>query len=318
MRFARRQLLVGGAGALAAGFAGAGSRAAGDGPLVRILNRSEPTACAEKDNVTLELFSEEVRRFTVEAVHPAYIGTLNVDRWLPDLANCEQVVSTAPVYSFHPARKTIYETVEWQLIGYVFAKFWRPTLVPFRVGDTVHEGFHVLQLWTRFQERAEEILVVYPGDGYWRARPLPPAHLRWTAYGTSFLVGPVETDGRPIVDIAAMAFDPETKTFSFDFVRGGQGTLRLAQLDQESIRLDVVFDRPVGEGRPFAALRSMYVTEHNSDVARLAWRVEAGHFEEAPVMAFREARARALWAGRVVPSRHNTSAPDMVLHGFSR
>lgn len=318
MRLDRRRLLAGGVGTLAVGFAGAGSRADGDGPLVRILNRSEPTACAEKDNVTLELFSEEVRRFTVEAIHPAYIGTLNVDRWLPDLAHCEQVVSTAPVYSFHPARKTIYETVEWQLIGYVFAKFWRPTLVPFRVGDTVHEGFHVLQLWTRFQERAEEILVVYPGDGYWRARPLPPAHLRWSAYGSSFLVGPVETDGRPIVDMAAMAFDPETKTFSFDFVRGGRGALRLAHLDQERIALEVAFDRPVGNGRPFAALRSMYVTEHNADVARLAWRVAAGHFEEAPLPVFREARARELWAGRIVPSRHNTSAPDHVFRDFAR
>ncbi|MCS6779913.1 MAG: hypothetical protein NZ555_09440 [Geminicoccaceae bacterium] len=318
MRLDRRGLLLAGAGGLAAGLVPGAARAAADGPLVHILNRSEPTACAEKDNVTLELFSEEVRRFTVEAVHPAYIGTLDVDRWLPDLRNCEQVVSTAPVYSFHPARKTIFETVEWQLIGYVFAKFWRPSLVPFRVGETVHEGFHVLQLWTRFQERAEEILVVYPGDGYWRARPLPPAHLRWSAYGSSFLVGPVETDGRPIVDIAAMAFDPESKTFTFDFVRGGRGTLRLAHLDQERIELAVTLDPAVADGRPFAALRSMYVTEHNSDVARLAWRVAAGHFEEAPLTAFREARARELWAGRLVPSRHNTSAPDHVFRDFAR
>lgn len=285
---------------------------------VTVVNRSEPTACAEKDNVTLELVSDEVRRFTVEAIHPAYIGTLDVDRWLPDLRNCRTVVSNAPEYSFHPARKTIYETVEWQLVGYTFAKFWRPTLVPFRVGETVHEGFHVLQLWTRFQERAEEILVIYPGDGYWRARPLPPAHLRWSAYGSSFLVGPVETDGRPIVDIASMAFDPASKTFAFDFVRGGRGTLRLAHLDQERIELEVVLDAPVGDGRPFAALRSMYVAEHNADVARLAWRSGPERFEEASLPAFREARAFELWAGRLLPSRHNTSAPDHVFRGFAR
>ncbi|MCS6877980.1 MAG: hypothetical protein RMK73_07715 [Geminicoccaceae bacterium] len=310
----RRRFLAEGA-ALAVGFAT--GRADAAELFVRVVNRSEPTACAEKDNVTIELISGAVRRFEVEAVHPAYIGTLNVDRWLPDLTNCEQVVSTAPEYSFHPARKTIYETVEWQLVGYVFAKFWRPTLVPFRVGDTVHGGFHVLQLWTRFQERAEEILVVYPGDGYWRARPLPPAHLRWTAYGTSFLVGPVETRGRPMVDVSAMAFVPETKTFTFDFARGGHGTLRLAHLDQERITLEVAFDRPIGDDRPFAALRSMYVTEFNADVARIAWRVPAGHFEEAPLPAFREALASELWAGRIVPSRHNTSAPDMILRRFA-
>lgn len=314
MNLARRNFLVS-TGALAVELLG--RQSAAEDLFVHVINRTEPTACAEKDNVTIEFVSPRVRSFEVEAVHPAYIGTLNVDRWLPDLTNCQHVVSTAPEYSFHPARKTIFETVEWQLVGYVFAKFWRPTLVPFRVGDVVHDGFHVLQLWTRFQERAEEILVVYPGDGYWRARPLPPAHLRWTAYGTSFLVGPVETAGRPMVDITAMEFVPETKTFTFTFARGGGGRLRLAHLDQERITLEVLFDRPIGDGRPFAALRSMYVTEHNADVARLAWRVPGGHFEEAALPTFREAHASELWAGRLVPSRHNTSAPDMILRRFA-
>ena len=35
----------------------------------------------------------------------------------------------------------------------------------------------------------------------WRARPLPPANLKWSAYGSSFLIGPIETVGRPLVDI---------------------------------------------------------------------------------------------------------------------
>ena len=42
-------------------------------------------------------------------------------------------------------------------------------------------------------------MVLYPPDGYWRARPLPFEDMRWTAYGSSFLVGPVETQERPIV-----------------------------------------------------------------------------------------------------------------------
>ncbi len=315
MRYGRRRVLgaVGAVGLVL----GRAPKLAAEGLLVTLRNLSEPTACAEKDNVTLELLSAEVRRFTVEAVHPAYIGMLDVDRWLPDLANCQAVVSTAPEYGFHPARRTIHETVEWQLVGYTFAKFWRPSLVPFRVGETVHEGFHVLQLWTRFQERAEEILVAYPGDGYWRARPLPPAHLRWTAYGSSFLVGPVETAGRPIVDIAAMAFDPASRSFDMEFVRGGRGTLRLAHLDQDRIELEVAFSQPVGEGRPFAALRSMYVTETNNDVARLAWRGSGERFEEVPVMRAGEARVSELWAGRHIPSRHNTSAPDHIFRRFS-
>jgi hypothetical protein len=33
-------------------------------------------------------------------------------------------------------------------------------------------------------------------------------------------------------------------------------------------------------------------------------------------MAFRSARATDLWTGRLVPSRHNTSAPDLVFNRF--
>ena len=33
-------------------------------------------------------------------------------------------------------------------------------------------------------------------------------------------------------------------------------------------------------------------------------------------MGFKGAKATDLWAGRLVPSRHNTSAPDMRFGGF--
>jgi len=34
-------------------------------------------------------------------------------------------------------------------------------------------------------------------------------------------------------------------------------------------------------------------------------------------MSFKRAGTVELWAGRSVPSRHNTSAPDMVFRDFS-
>ncbi len=50
---------------------------------------------------------------------------------------------------------------------------------------------------------------------------------------------------------------------------------------------------------------------------RLAWRVPGGKaYEAAPVMEFRRADALELWAGRRLPSRHNTSAPDMIFGDF--
>ena len=287
---------------------------------VDVVNASESTLCAEKDNVYLKLSSPEIRRFKVEAEHPAYMGTIVVDRWAHDLRNCE--FSSDPAFKATPRRVTIYETEEWQLVGLTFPAFWRPAEVPVRVGDRVENGLHLLQLWTRFQDRAEEVLVLYPADGYWRARPLPPAHLRWSAYGSSFLVGPVELDGRPFVDLREIVFEPATKTFRLAFARGGGGTLRLEKLDQERIVLEVALDPAAGGGgaapRPFAALRSMYVTEGNADVAHVAWRSpDAQRWTQEPVMDFKQARAVELWAGRLTPSRHNTSAPDMLFRDFS-
>lgn len=283
---------------------------------VEIINDSTPTRCAEEDNVYLKLQAEQVRRFRIEARHPAYVGTIVADRWAPDFTNC--TMAGGADYKFERRRQTLYETEDWQLVGLTFPNFWRPNSVPVRVGQRTESGFHLLQLWTRFQERAEEVLVLYPADGYWRARPLAPQTLRASAYGSSFLVGPVEVQGRPLVDIREVTFDPATRTFSLAFARGGGATLRLDTLDQERIDLDVTIEPPVGATQPFAALRSMYVTETNSDVAQVAWREEGSAlWLDAPVMSFKRARAVEFWAGRRVPSRHNTSAPDFTLRGFS-
>jgi len=289
---------------------------ASDALAVDVINESEPTLCAEKDNVYLKLQSGEARRFTVEAVHPAYIGTILVDRWKPDFTKCD--MSSDPAFKFQRRRVTIYETEEWWLVGHTFDSFWRPNQVPVRVGNRVENGLHLLQLWTWVDGRADEVLVLYPADGYWRARPKPPSNLRWSAYGSSFLIGPVETEGRPIVDIKDISYDPETKTFTTSFVRGGSATLRVEKLDDERIVLDVNLSQTVPATRPFAALRSMFVSEGNSDVARIGWRAKGSEaWQQAGLMEFKRATASELWAGRLVPSRHNTSAPDRVFRDFN-
>ena len=62
----------------------------------------------------------------------------------------------------------------------------------------------------------------------------------------------------------------------------------------------------------------MYVTDFNNDVARIAVREKgAKGWREEAIMAFKRATATDVWAGRIAPSRHNTSSPDMVFNGFS-
>jgi hypothetical protein len=283
---------------------------------VEVLNASVPTLCAETDNVYLKLVSAKVESFAIEASHPAYAGTIVVDRSAPDFRNCD--MSSDPAYRAEPRRVTLYETAEQQLIGHTFSSFWRPNTVPVRVGERVTTGLHLLQLFTKYKERTEEVVVLYPPDGYWRARPLPPVNLSWSAYGSSFLIGPVESEARPFVDIKEVAFDPQTRSFRLSFARGGAATLRLDAADEERTALDVRFDRPVDSGRPFAALRSMFVTETNADVARLAWRAPGAlAYSTMPIMAFQRAEALELWTGRRLPSRHNTSAPDLAFRAFA-
>lgn len=284
---------------------------------VETKNLSEKVLCAEKDNVYIPMSAPDLRSFRIQAVHPAYVGTIVTDRWAPDWTSCD--MSHDPSFASEARRVTFWETSEFALTGYTYPSFWRPGNVPFRVGARVEQGLHLVQLWMRHRDKAEEILVVYPPDGYWRARPLPFGDLRFVAYGSSFLVGPVETQGRPIVAFKEIAFDPDTKTFTLTFARGGKAELKISTIDQDRMILDVSFDGAMPGGLPFAALRSMYVQEFNSDVARAAWRRKGAEgWGEAPIMDYPGGPVTELWAGRTTISRHNTSAPDMVFSNFSK
>ena len=283
---------------------------------VDLVNKNTPDLCAEKDNIHLEFSSPLVRQFRIQAVHPAFINTIVSDRWAPDFTACD--MGHDPNYISTARRETFWETTEYWLTGYTYPGFWRPASVPFKVGAKSVEGLHLVQLWRLYRERAEEILVVYPPDGYWRAHPLPFNDMRWTAYGSSFLIGPVETDGRPLVALKDISFDPDKRAFTLNFARGGSAVLTLTSSDQDRIVLDVKFDGAMPGSLPFAALRSMYATEYNADVAKAAWRRPGGDaWGEAPIMSVPGGPVVEFWAGRTVPSRHNLSAPDMVFGKFS-
>ena len=284
---------------------------------VEVTNASKPVLCAEKDNVTINLQSKDVRRFRIEAAHPAYIGTIQRDSFEADWTGCTAPGDPKAGAPQPPTRTTLYEQIDYWVVGLTFTNFWRPSTATVRIGDRVAKNIHLLQLWMIRPMGGEEVLVFYPQDGYWRLRPLAPQGLAPTAYGSSFLIGPVEIEQRPIVKIREIAFDPKIKTFTLAFERGGSATVAMTKTDQNLNALDVAFDRPIS-GMPFAALRSMYVTDFNNDVARIAVREKgAKGWREDVIMSFKRATATDVWTGRVSPSRHNTSSPDMVFNGFS-
>jgi hypothetical protein len=284
---------------------------------VEVTGASEPVLCAEKDNVTINLASKDVRRFTIEAAHPAYMGALQRDSFEADWTGCTAPDDPAPQMAPLPKRTTIYEEYDLWVVGQTYPAFWRPSTATVRIGDRITKDIHLLQVWVRRPMGGEEVLVLYPQDGYWRLRPLAPSGLAPTAFGSSFLIGPVEVDGRPVVKLKEVAFDPKSRAFTLSFERGGTATVTISKIDPSRHVLDVAFDAPVA-GHPFAALRSMYVTEFNNDVARIAVvESEAKGWREAGILDFKRAVATRVWTGRVSPSRHNTSSPDVSFQSFS-
>ena len=300
------------------GAVGHSARAA-DPIAVDVTNASEPVLCAEKDNITLNLASPAVTAFRIEAAHPAYITGIARDSFEADWTACD--MSKDPVVASDvktPTRRTLYEEPEIWLVGWTMPTYWRPSTATVRVGDRVEKGLHLIQLWTIRPMGGEEILVLYPQDGYWRIRPLAPQGSAPTAFGSSFLVGPVDVDQRPIVRIREVVFDPKARSFTLAFEKGGSATLKLAKVDQNRHAIDVTLSAPIA-GQPFAALRSMYVTDFNNDVARVAMRgAGAKGWLEDTILGFKGGRATELWAGRTQISRHNTSSPDMVFGSFSK
>ena len=288
-----------------------------DGLAVDITNKSEPVLCAEKDNVALALTNNKVRSFRIEAAHPVYVGMIARDSFEADWTACDMTADPAYKAPSPPRRTTFYEDIELWVVGYSFPAFWRPATVPVRIGDRVETGLHLIQIWMLRNDGAEEVLVLYPQDGYWRPRPMTPAGMRATSYGSSFLIGPIEEAGRPIVRFKEVVFDPKSRTFTLTFEKGGSATVKIAKADQNRLALDVAFDKPIS-GSPFAMMRSMYVTEFNNDVARIAVREKgAKSWREDNIMKFDKATATDIWAGRLSPSQHNTASPDLVFNSFS-
>ncbi len=277
---------------------------------VDFVNATRATSCAEEDNVYIKLLGKGVTAFRIRAEHPPYIATVLEDSTAPDFTTCD--MSSDPSFPFTPRTVVLYEDARIRLVGHTFPTFWRPETVDFRVGARNEPGLHLVQLLKRAPARDIEILVVYPSDGYWRLKPLPPPALAESAYGSSFLFGPIEQDGRPFVAIRRIAFDPATMTFRVAFRNGSRGVLKVSDATRTGTSLALTLDPPVAAGGPFAALRSMFVTTAQADVAVAAW---AGG--SSPIIEFKGIKARAVRFGRVEPSQHNLSAPDLVFDRFA-
>ena len=285
---------------------------------VQVVNKSQPTLCAEDDNVDLRFYGP-ARQWRITAKPPAFMGLIVRDQTAPDFTDC--VIKDAPPDEGAVVNKVVlYEDATYQLVGFrKTGGFWRKSDVDVSVGDTHVNHLELLQWHIKRQGQFYEFLVLYPSDGYWRLRLLPPDPLTATAYGTSFLIGPVEQATRPFVALKSVRFDPAGQSFSVSFAKGGGAVIKLADLSQAQVALDVSLTKTPDGKRPFMAMRSMFVRADNADASVVAFKTTQGReWRMDTVMQYRGSAASALWLGRALPSRHNTSAADMQIDGFTR
>ena len=129
-----------------------------DGLAVDVKNASEAVLCAEKDNVAVSFANKNVRSFRIEAAHPVYLSAGMRDNFEADWTACD--MSADPHYKApgEPKKMTLYEEPALWIIGYRYPGFWRPSTATVRIGDRVEQGVHLLQVWLRRTDGAEEVL----------------------------------------------------------------------------------------------------------------------------------------------------------------
>jgi hypothetical protein len=285
--------------------------------IVTVKDRGVKTQCAEEDNVYATLSAPGLRSFAVEARHPAYGVSLKRDTYKPNFADC----TFHPQFDFplKPRKVVLYRDDKVMIRGIEYSSYWRPTLVKVDVaGGRKDQGFTLIQLLQKEGKAWQESLVLHAPDGYWRLRPLPLPQFKGAVYGSSFLIGPVEESSRPYVRITEVKVDPKARRFTVLFDKGGQASLTITSLDRQEMKAKVELDPPVENGRPFVALRSMYVAPDNADTAELHWTAPDGQTKVAPVVGFGEVKAAAVGFEKSEPSRHNTSAPDILFSDFEQ
>jgi len=327
MRYGWRAL---GLGCLLLGCACAGSQGAGTTAATTsaapasalVTNASRLTRCAEEDNVYVKISGRALTGMRIEARQPSYIKQLTVDDSSADFTDCHFSQDENPVYHFEPKKLVLWENAEWVLVGNTYATFWRPNEVPVSIDGKVTTQLHLLQLHkkdaTEPSAGRHEFLVLYPPDGYWRAKPIPADSLPSSTYGTSFLVGPITDAARPFVNIKSVEFVPSELTFKLNYEDGSHGSMKLLEITRDRLALHYQQNTALGETQPLAAIRSMYVTDQKSDVAQVVLRAEDAQSPKvAPISNFTQEHVSEVAFGRSVISKHNPSAPDMWFGEFT-
>jgi hypothetical protein len=274
--------------------------------LIRAQNRSTVTTCSEESNINIPL-SGVVTSFVVEATHPAY--AFSDDNCERDPSGCPALPANNP----NAAQITkLYDDGETVIEAVTDPGWWRPK----GMGVSVDKGqeasnAHYLRIYRRSEEKESwpQFLVFY-SDGSMRLDPQPPLGKQNVCFGSSVIIGPAAVADKPYADVIYARYVSLIKRLIIVYKNGGQATLDLSKVNRQKARVRVSVNYPTDK-LPFATFRSMYVEPDKADVDNVRWTEPGGIKHELDIMTFTNAVGRDFLFYRGVPSKHNTSAPDI-------
>jgi hypothetical protein len=269
-------------------------------------NSSTATTCAEEDNVNVCLSAKRVRRFQVVAKHPAY--TVGSDNCAADFSGCGSAFQKRIAQAANPCETLLDDgTNVIQLCEEL--DWWRPHDMAIQIGNISASG-HRLVLSKKIEGEASwpQFFVLYE-DGNMRLKPHPPVGRPDVCFGSSVIVGPAAPSARPFVDIQTITIDPTTLCLSISYRGGGNARICLS-VDRAQSVAEVEVDYDISNC--FTVFRSMWVEDGNSDVDH----IEAKDRDIPILDDWDKLKGPSWFFHRKVRSKHNTSAPDILIEAL--
>jgi hypothetical protein len=273
-------------------------------------NFSNPTMCAEEDNINIPL-TGNVKSFIIEAMHPAYnIMTYSCSE---NFNNC--ILPIFPSYPFNnPGTFKLFDDGFTVIDAVREAFWWRPTGMSVSVNSGYPESdIHYLRVYKKvFNELSwPQVLIIYQ-DGNIRAVPHPPMGTTSVCFGTSVIVGPAANAYRPFAEISLINYIPTSDALEVQYKAGWLATLNILTVDRTVTRIKAAINFP-NTTLPFCTVRSMYVADGNADVDHVRWKDISTAVHSDPIMTFPGGVGGEWLFYRQTPSYHNMSGPDIKI-----
>lgn len=288
-------------------------------------NSSSPTTCAEDDNINVPIFApNKIRHFQVIASHPTY--EVGEDNCAADFSGC----SSDDV-------STTLQTVDCQKIWddginvikvCIDSNWWLgvANTMTVRVGNQSISG-HRLVWHRKIEDEASwpEFMVLYQ-DGNMRLKPHPPLGRSDVCFGSSVIIGPAPSDPtRPFVKIEEVILYPNNMSLRIVYdteMSGGSDCPPTGCVDSLSSWVNFSVDREQAvayaeidhvTSEPFVTFRSMYVSDGNADVDHIETAEGNFSFLNGSLPPWSSLSGPWWFFHRATRSRHNTSAPDILI-----